>query len=83
MTFVACQTHVHSVGKGAQGNSTEVTKQWWILWGLVPINNVDTKAMAGGANDYTITTTQSFIDAIISGITGIITVNCRTVEVKK
>lgn len=83
LTMVACHTHTHVVGRGAQTGMTESAKQWYILWGLVPLSNVDTKAMAGGANDYTITTTTSFVDVIIGAFTSIVTVDCRTVEVKR
>jgi PBP1b-binding outer membrane lipoprotein LpoB len=83
MLFASCATHVHTVGKGAQSSQTVQKKQWYALFGLVPINTVDSKEMASGAKDYTIKTEQSFIDGIISAFAGIITINVRTVEVKK
>jgi hypothetical protein len=83
MLFASCATHVHTVGSGAQSSETVQKKQWYALYGLVPINTVDSKAMANGAKDYTIKTEQSFIDGIITIFTSFITVNVRTVEVKK
>ena len=82
-SFAACYTNTHVVGKGAQGNTTESARQWYVLWGLVPINAVSSKAMAGGASDYTITTQMSFLDFVIGAFTGIVTVQCSSVEVKK
>jgi hypothetical protein len=58
-------------------------RQWYILWGLVPLNNVDTYHMAGGTKDYEIKTEASALDVIISIFTGIVTVNSRTVTVTK
>ena len=86
MLFViGCSAHVHKVGKGAQGAETFVTeaRQWYIVWGLVPINNVDTNAMAGEATDYEITTLYTPIDFIIGVVAGSITISSRTVSVRK
>ena len=64
-----CMTHEHIVGTGAATGYTESSKQWFLLYGLIPLGNVDTKAMAGGAPDYKIVTQTTIIDAIISNIT--------------
>ncbi len=84
MLFViGCSAHVHQVGKGAQGYDTTEARQWYITWGLVPINDVDTNAMAGGATDYEITTLYTPIDFIIGVVAGSITISSRTVTVRK
>jgi hypothetical protein len=49
----------------------------------VPLNSVDSQAMAGGASDYEIKTQRSFVDVVIGIFTGIITVHPRTVSVTK
>lgn len=77
-----CAAHIHKVGKGGIGNPIE-ERQWYILWGLVPINDVDTAEMAGDAEDYTITTEVSPLDAIIGIVAGIVTISSRTVTVEK
>lgn len=81
--FTSCMTLTHTVGEGAKGNDVVQKKQWYALWGLVPINKVDSKDMAGGAKDYTIKSQVKFIDYIISAVTGMVTINVQTVEVKK
>ena len=53
------------------------------MFGLVPLNEVKTKDMAAGATNYTIKTQATFVDGLISIITSIVTVSCRTVEVTK
>ena len=78
-----CMAHMHKVGAGEQQGIPVQERQWYVLWGLVPINNVDSHAMAGGATDYTIRTEQSALDVIINIFTGVVTVYSRTVTVMK
>jgi hypothetical protein len=80
--MAGCAAHIHKVGKGGGGSAVE-ERQWYILWGLVPINEVDTAEMADGAEDYTITTEYGPLDVLISIVAGIVTINSRTVTVEK
>lgn len=76
-----CQAHRHVVGNGG-GDGTEMeARQWYVLWGLVPINDVDTSEMVEGATNYTIETEISPLDFVINIFTGIVTVYSRTVTV--
>ncbi len=79
----SCMTLTHVVGNGATSGVSTEKKQWYALWGLVPINTVDSKAMAAGASNYTIKSQVKFIDYVISAFTGIVTINCQTVTVQK
>ena len=81
--FSACYTHTHVVGEGAESGVTVEKKQWYALWGLVPINEVDTKEMSDGKENYTIKTEHSFIDQVIGFFTGIVTIFPKTVSVQK
>ena len=81
--IIGCSAHVHTVGNGPQGNTITEARQWYILFGYVPLNIVDTNAMAGEATDYEIRTEQNAIDIIISAFTGVISVHSRTVTVRK
>lgn len=81
--IIGCSAHVHKVGEGAQGNAIMEERQWYILFGYVPLNIVDTNAMAGEATDYEIRTEQTGIDIIISLFTGVVSVHSRTVTVRK
>ena len=78
-----CYSQNFVVGNGAQGNTQVDERQWYVLWGLVPLNTVDSKAMAGGSSDYTINTQHSFVDLVISVFTGIVTIYPKTVTVTK
>jgi hypothetical protein len=80
---IGCSMHVHKVGNGAQGNDMMEARQWYVLFGLVPINEVDTNAMAGEATDYEIMTQHTGLDVIINIFTGAISINSRTVIVRK
>lgn len=80
---VGCSTHIHTVGNGAQTHQTESARQWFILFGLIPLNTVDTNAMAGNATDYEIKTQLAPIDIIIGIPASYITVSSRTVTLTK
>ena len=81
--LVGCAAHIHKVGQGAQGAEKKEARQWYVLWGLVPINEVDTQQMADGETDYTVKTEQSALDVIINIFTTSISVVSRTVTVTK
>ena len=67
-----CNAKMHTVGNGGKGNCKSIgqydanKKQWYLFWGLFPLNKVDSKALAGGAQNYTVRTTTSFGDVPIS-----------------
>jgi len=81
--LTGCMTHIHVVGDGAKGSAVEQERQWYVLWGLVPINKVDTAQMAKGAKNYEIKTESNALDVIINIFTSAVTVYSRTVEVKR
>lgn len=83
MLLTACYTHTHIIGNGPQGNTVVTARQWYAVYGLAALNNVDTKTMAGEAKDYKIVTQQTFVDGIINAFTSSFTVSCRTVTVTK
>jgi hypothetical protein len=79
----SCMTLTHVVGNGGSSGVAVERKQWYALWGLVPVNVVETKQMAGGAKDYTIKSQVKFVDYVISVFTGIASFNVQTVSVMK
>ena len=79
-----CMAHTHTVGAGSKGMGMPVkAKQWYILWGLIPLNNLDSKYLAGEATDYTVRTRFSFVDWLLSLVLNIFptTIYARSVEV--
>ena len=83
LVFIGCTTHIHKVGNGPQTYNSQEERQWYILWGLVPLNEVDTNDMAGGAKDYEITTEVDGIDILIGIVASAVSVSSRTVTVTK
>jgi len=81
--MLSCAANVHVIGDGPKGNQVIKKKQWYVIWGLVPINEVDTKALAGGAQDYQIRTVYNVEDCIANAFLNYVSVNMRTVEVTK
>jgi hypothetical protein len=76
-----CQAHQHVIGNGGGDGTETEARQWYVLWGLVPINDVDSSEMAAGASDYTIETEITPLDFVINIFTSIVTVYSRTVTV--
>ena len=81
LILASCSAHLHMVGEGAQGMTVSNARQFYVI-SLAPLNEVDTKAMAGDAADYTIKTEASFVDILITAVTGGI-ISSRTVTVTK
>jgi PBP1b-binding outer membrane lipoprotein LpoB len=84
--LIGCSTHVHTVGTGPQSGQVETARQYYLLYGLIPLNSVDTGAMAGSAANYEIQTQVGGMDVVINiasavAIAGI--VSSRTVTVTK
>ena len=82
----ACSTHSHVIGDGPQTGVTETARQYYVLFGLVPLNKVDTNSMIDGATDYKLETGQQGMDVLISAAAGLIvptTISSRTVKVTK
>ncbi len=84
IVLMGCSTHVHTVGMGPQIGEVESARQWYALYGTVPLNTVDTGAMANGADDYEIKTAIMPLDVLI-GIPALstISVSSRTVIVTR
>lgn len=75
--------HRHIVGNGPQTGVKVERKQWYALWGLVPVGSVNTKELAGGAENYEIYTRCNAADFFLNLLTGIVTFQSRTVTVTK
>jgi len=79
----ACYTQTHTVGAGPQTGETTEVRQWFVLYGLIPLTEADTQEMAAGATDYEIVTEMNLIDVVIGMFTQAVTVAPRTVTVTR
>ncbi len=78
--LTSCYSYTSVVGNGAQGNSQVTEWNHYVIYGLAPVGVSDSKAMAGGAENYTVHTRQSFVNGLIAAITfGIYTPSVTTV----
>ncbi|MFC1530080.1 Bor/Iss family lipoprotein [Gemmatimonadota bacterium] len=81
---VGCAAHVHTIGTGPSPTAdTEEVRQWYWLWGMIPMNEVDTNEMAAGAENYEITTEFTALDCLINIFTSLVSIQSRTVTIKK
>ena len=93
---VGCATHVHTVGNGPQQGGKVTARQFYLFYGLVPLNSVDTNEMAGkDANgnyitNYDIKTQHGPVDILLGMGLGMLTygigpviIQSRTVTVIK
>ena len=69
MLLTSCFSYDIVVGKGAQGGET--VSQWnhYVIYGLVPIGVSDAKELAGGAENYKVNVTHSFVNGLVNAIT--------------
>ena len=79
MLFVGCATHLHNIGYGPQTGIKVTSRQFYLFYGLVPLNSVDTNEMAGidlngnYITDYEIKTQTGPIDLVLAFGLGVFT----------
>ncbi len=83
LPMTSCFTMTHKVGDGGTGQSELAERQWYILFGLVELNSVRSKELAGDAAAYTVTTEWTPLDILINLFTGLVTITSREVSVSK
>ena len=82
---IGCYTQKFDVGTGGTGGQRQQFTQWFILWGLVPLTNVedDVEAATAGSPNYTVITQFTALDVLIGIFTNIVTIGPKTVTVEK
>ena len=72
LSFLAtsCYTLTYSVGNGSQTGVEITEKNHFLVYGLATIKTSDPSEMAKGLTDYDVTITHTFIDGLISALTG-------------
>ena len=69
LPLIACFSMTHTVGSGGTGGSQVSHRTWYVLWGLIPLNEKDSKDLAGGATDYTVHAERNAVDIILNFFT--------------
>jgi hypothetical protein len=75
-----CTIHRHTVGIGPNGVGEESARQFYVLFGLLRLNEVDSQRMSHEATSYLVVTKFSLVDALLSPLL-FLTVTSRTVTV--
>jgi len=70
ISLSSCYTYTYTVGKGPQTGIEVTKKNHYLMAGLAPLKVSDPVQMAGGATDYQVTITHTFVDGLINGLTG-------------
>ncbi len=70
LILVGCAHNTHTVGTGPQTGEVVSARQWYFLY-YIPLNEVDSHAMAGGAANYEIRTEMNAFDLIVPDLFGI------------
>lgn len=78
----ACVSHQHTVGLGATGAGAVTARQFYLFFGLVQVNEVDSQRMAPELTSYTVDTRFSLVDLVLAPLLLPLTVTSRTVEVR-
>ena len=83
--MTGCYTQKFDVGTGGTTAQTQEFPQWFILYGLIPLTQIDGKveSYTAGEDNYTVTTQFTPKDVIINFFTGIVTIGHKTVTVEK
>ncbi len=70
LCLTSCYTLRYNVGEGAKTGIKVVEKNHYLIDGLAGIKTANPTQMAGDTKDYTVTITHSFIDGLLSALTG-------------
>lgn len=80
-----CYSHRHVVGGYSGMGTRQEFREWYVLWGIVPIveKDAEVQAYVASTDSYAITWEFTPIDVIIGIFTGIVTIGPRTVAIEK
>jgi predicted small secreted protein len=67
----SCYVNKMNIGAGAPDSKVKI-KKWnhYLIEGLIPVGIADPQAMAGAAKDYTIIVKHTFLDYVLTFVTG-------------
>nr|WKN36167.1 Bor family protein [Tunicatimonas sp. TK19036] len=65
----SCYTYSYSVGEGSQSGVAVKQMNHYLVYGLAPLDTSIPAEMAGGAKDYDVTITHTFVDGLINAVT--------------
>ena len=69
-TLGSCYTMSYSVGTGSQSGEKVKAKNHYLIYGLAPVKTQDPTKMAGSTANYDVKISHSFVDGLLSALTG-------------
>jgi hypothetical protein len=82
LAATGCVSHTHVVGLGATGTGVTSARQYYFFFGLLALNTIDTQRMAPDLTSYTIETSFSLTDFVLSPLLLPFSLTTRTVVVR-
>ena len=82
MSMAGCVSHNHNIGLGATGTGKVSARQYYILFGLIAVNDVDSQRLATDLTSYSIETGFGIVDLLWSPFLLPLTMTSRTVVVR-
>ena len=70
LLMTSCYSYTTVVGDGSQGNQQISKWNHYLIGGLAPIDVSDPAILAGGVQDFTVKTEMSFVNGLVSALTG-------------
>lgn len=78
----ACVSHQHVVGLGPSGAGEQSARQYYVLFGLLQVNGVESQRLAGDLTSYSIDTRFGWWDLLLAPFLAPLTATSRTVTVR-
>ena len=82
-SLCACQVHTHRIGAGPSGLGSDSLRQYYLLFGLVPVSEGDSQRLTQDSTSYEIVTKYSLVDMLLAPILAPLTMTSRTVQVNR
>ena len=78
-----CVSHQHRIGVGGTGSRAESARQFYVLFGLIRLNEVNVQRMSDDLTSYDIDSRYGWVDLALSPLLLPLTVTSRTVTVTR
>jgi hypothetical protein len=78
----SCFVHEHRFGVGAVGVGSSSARQYYLLFGLVRLNDVDAQRLAAGKTSYAVRTSFTWWDFVLAPFLLPVTMSSRSVTVQ-
>lgn len=78
----SCVSHRHAIGLGSTGTGEQQSRQYYLFFGLMTVNDISAQRMADGLTSYEIETSYGIWDFLLQPLILPLTLTTRTVTVR-